>query len=1301
MAFKAGKRWNSEDKLFLINSINNNLSLKDISSQLERSEYSIKTQIDTILNKVSSSYTTDYNNFLINQIKINHINIFNSISDVPFKEEEKTTISTIINPEIKNILDDIINNIIEEEGLNPKQLEAYRLAKDGKNIFLTGEAGCHVLGTKILMYDGELKNVENITLNDKLMGDDSKPRNIRALIKGYDELYDVEHLETGEIYTVNKSHILTLVCNYKKNIKEYDNYYLIKSFDNITINIKIRRFSFSKFNKHHVYKKVKKYFDNINNDNIIDISVYDYLKLTNNIKSILYGFKREIEFKENPLVFNPYVMGGIIGVGLDSITIPNIDDYSIPNVNLINSKINRLTFLAGLIDTYGSVMNNKFTIYVHTYNNLVNDIKFMVNSLGFYFHFSAQNSIITIYGDGITQIPTKIHKIQTYNVKQNSINISIYSLKIVKNYHGRFYGFKIDGNQRYVMGNLTITHNCGKTHVLKKIIKYMTNKKKKIGVTGSTGVSATLISGTTIHSFLKIGIAKKSADELYNIIKGKYPLVYHRIKKLEVLILDEISMIDNILFSKIAKVISLIKEIKKPFGNLQLILCGDFAQIKPVQNTYCFESVIWKLINLNIVLLTEQIRQKDDSEFQLILSQLRYGEMTDEIFNRLKELKKHTFENDVKPTILYSKNVNVDKINESEYQKLINKGNKEFIFKIRYNELNKNVVKLVKNLDKTEIKLCKGLQVMITYNIDIENKLVNGTRCVIHDIINSLIIVKTFDGKLHNIGYIKYIDDDDSDVFYEYIPLKLAFAITIHKCVNENTLIYTQNGLKRINKISKDIYNDSHKSQTTKELSLNVMGKLGYSEATQIYKGDIIDTLKIKTSLGYTLEGSHKHPILTYNNKNEEEWKKLSDIKVDDYIIMKYNTQCFGNLISTETFVKNYKFINNTTKYTIPTYVNEKLAYLIGVLIGDGSYSTEIDYPIDFCGHKDANIKDIYINYFNELFEANIKIADYSKNKTVFRILKCSKYIREFLLWCGLKYVTSINKTIPWVILENTRECHINCLKGLFDTDGGVNNNSVHFTSISEQLIIDIQNLLLNLGIISSVNKLINNSLENHSQAYRLLITGYQAHLFYKYVGFNEIRKQAKLKSKYGEYTNKIKSNILEIPNGRNLINDLRNEIYTYYNVKRCDQIPLKLSQFMSRVINDTAKLRLYDLKFIIDRFDNISKFGKNGEKIKYIYENNLIFQKIVKIDISKSQVYDLYVPGDHSFVGNGVINHNSQGSTISLLEIDLGDDIFEYGQFYTSISRGTHLSTIKLLALSRNSCKCHPKVIEFYKNLE
>jgi DNA replication protein DnaC len=146
-----------------------------------------------------------------------------------------------------------------------------------------------------------------------------------------------------------------------------------------------------------------------------------------------------------------------------------------------------------------------------------------------------------------------------------------------------------NGNNIFISGS----SGAGKSYCLKQIIKYLIKNKKKIGITSSTGSSASLIDGVTLHSFLKIGLATKSAEELYENVKIKYPSILNKIKNLDVLIIDEISMIDNILFSKIAKYISLIKGINKPFGNLQLILCGDFHQLPPINNLYCFESKVW------------------------------------------------------------------------------------------------------------------------------------------------------------------------------------------------------------------------------------------------------------------------------------------------------------------------------------------------------------------------------------------------------------------------------------------------------------------------------------------------------------------------------------------------------------------------------------------------------------------------------------------------------------------------------------------------------------------------------------
>jgi hypothetical protein len=97
--------------------------------------------------------------------------------------------------------------------------------------------------------------------------------------------------------------------------------------------------------------------------------------------------------------------------------------------------------------------------------------------------------------------------------------------------------------------------------------------------------------------------------------------------------------------------------------------------------------------------IIKQIRQNNDIEFQLILSKLRFGEMTDEIYDRLRLLKKNNFNGDVKPTILYSKNINIDEINLNEYNKLINeKKYKEYEFKIKFNEYDKKIYKFINNL---------------------------------------------------------------------------------------------------------------------------------------------------------------------------------------------------------------------------------------------------------------------------------------------------------------------------------------------------------------------------------------------------------------------------------------------------------------------------------------------------------------------------------------------------------------------------------------------------------------------------
>jgi len=262
--------------------------------------------------------------------------------------------------------------------------------------------------------------------------------------------------------------------------------------------------------------------------------------------------------------------------------------------------------------------------------------------------------------------------------------------------------------------------------------------------------------------------------ELYEKIKLNTS-VYNKLKKLEVLIIDEISMMDDELFILINKLLMLIKNNDQIFGGVQMILVGDFHQLPPINGDYCFLTEEWSKLNLNTVILTELIRQKDDNKLQLILEEIRNDKPSDETIDILKSLKTTSFKNkDVKPTKLYPINVNVDKININEFKKLLKKNNGDVIeYKAFSNKGDKT--------DSYDITLTIGAQIMVIRNISIENKLFNGTRGIVVDLDKTSVIIKDINNDIHKIEYYTDINQNDKTRHMSFIPLKIAYAMSIHK----------------------------------------------------------------------------------------------------------------------------------------------------------------------------------------------------------------------------------------------------------------------------------------------------------------------------------------------------------------------------------------------------------------------------------------------------------------------------------------------------------------------------------------
>jgi len=343
--------------------------------------------------------------------------------------------------------------------------------------------------------------------------------------------------------------------------------------------------------------------------------------------------------------------------------------------------------------------------------------------------------------------------------------------------------------------NILITGSagCGKSFVVKYIIQYAHESQKIIGICAMTGSAAVLIGGTTVHSFMGIGLGAEPVDYLVRKICANPTGKAKQLKELQMLIIDEVSMMNDILLTKISQILSLIRKNPAPFGGMQLILVGDPFQLCPIEYDYFFNSSEWVRGNFKVSLLKLNMRQADDDVFKSILDRVRWGNCNKADYKILKNLRNNMFPEDITPTRLYSHNRDVDYINNTELDKLINAGAQVYIYTLQYKgskekrELSKKYAQSNKLTES--LVLCKGAQVALTRNIDIERGLVNGSRGIVIEIMSTSIIVKFNTAGIVPIEYYNLKSSTSSststslfasDIDIGYIPLKLAWALSIH-----------------------------------------------------------------------------------------------------------------------------------------------------------------------------------------------------------------------------------------------------------------------------------------------------------------------------------------------------------------------------------------------------------------------------------------------------------------------------------------------------------------------------------------
>lgn len=334
---------------------------------------------------------------------------------------------------------------------------------------------------------------------------------------------------------------------------------------------------------------------------------------------------------------------------------------------------------------------------------------------------------------------------------------------------------------------LTGEAGSGKTHIINQYTAYLREHEIDFAVTASTGIAATHIHGMTLHSWSGIGIQSTLDDDgLKHIAENKY--VAKRIKKAQVLIIDEVSMLDGRVLTLVERVCRRVRKLRLPFGGLQVVLVGDFFQLPPVSSKdknqaveFAFDAEVWQALSPTVCYLSEQHRQ-EDSTFLAILSAIRRNEFDEGHFESMSERMITAGELPDNMTRLYSHNANVDILNAAELKRLPGTVHTYVMAQRGPEALTSALVRGCLSPERLEIKV--GATVMFTKNNQSAG-FVNGTLGIVMGFTadKKYPIVKMTDGMKIETEPMEWTIAEGDEVFAKItqIPLRLAWAMTIHK----------------------------------------------------------------------------------------------------------------------------------------------------------------------------------------------------------------------------------------------------------------------------------------------------------------------------------------------------------------------------------------------------------------------------------------------------------------------------------------------------------------------------------------
>ncbi|HJQ69787.1 MAG TPA: PhoH family protein [Blastocatellia bacterium] len=436
------------------------------------------------------------------------------------------------------------------------------------------------------------------------------------------------------------------------------------------------------------------------------------------------------------------------------------------------------------------------------------------------------------------------------------------------------------------------------------------------------------------------------------------------------------------------------------------------------------------------------------------------------------------------------------------------------------------------------------------------------------------------------------------------------------KCVAEGSLVLTDIGMVPIRALG-----SKTQPQDYAPLDLLIHGVDGAEPASHVYNGGVSDTLRITTRLGFAIEVTPEHPLLLLDRDGELRWRRADELTVKDSLALQRGQRMFGNRTAVEFQYQPHSPRDKSSKPVKLDRLDEEFAYFMGLITGDGSMRRRN------CVVLTSSDEEIVAAFYGIASRFGLRVFRNNEGRPYDYII-ASVQLCQLLEGLGVSTAKAREKRIPHSILTAPQEIVAAFLRGLFDTDGTVEKRDglISLSSVSEALIRETQTVLLNFGIVAS--RAIKRGCYRGEQhiSYLLTIAGGEADLFHELIGFGLARKRARRQIR------RRNPNLDVVPHAGMLIASA---------VRSVEMTRAEHGLFRD-YRSERRRPSYAKLQQMVTVLDSREAHGEPVDRLHGLLARRLLFAEIVSIEHSRAQVYDLTVPGTHSFVANGFVNHNT-----------------------------------------------------------